>query len=472
LAIWGLTAGALLAIHAWVFWLSSEFEYGSPPLSRPLILLVSLEVLAGVIYLAFIAGMRNTPKHGVFFFFIAIVVGLLLRVSMLFSTPIQEDDYYRYLWDGAVLAHGINPYAYAPREIADGTLDDASVSSVLIPLAEESGNVIHRVNHSHLRTIYPPVAQLSFALAYLLKPWNLIAWRLVLLAFDLVTLYLLVLVLRSLNLSVLWSVVYWWNPLLIREIYNSGHMDLIVLPFALVALLLAARGRFLWGTIFLALAVGVKMWPLLLLPVILRPLLRSPGKAILIAFVFIALVALLFIPVYSAGLDPTSGFTAYGRRWEMNDALYMVFVGGSELLLNRTGSDPAYGHLVARGVVVILLAVWTVWCVRKPPEGKIEFYQRSLLVIAGLFLLSPTQFPWYYVWLLPLLAIRPRWSLLLLTALLPLYYLRFHFSAMDRVAIFDNGIVWVEYAPVWGLLLWEWIRSHKGRSAWLSKASC
>jgi len=69
--------------------------------------------------------------------------------------------------------------------------------------------------------------------------------------------------------------------------------------------------------------------------------------------------------------------------------------------------------------------------------------------------LSPTQFPWYAIWMLPLLALRPRLSLLLLMVLLSLYHLRYYFDARDTVAVFDNWLVWGEYVPVWALLVWE-----------------
>jgi hypothetical protein len=87
-----------------------------------------------------------------------------------------------------------------------------------------------------------------------------------------------------------------------------------------------------------------------------------------------------------------------------------------------------------------------------------EISRRYLLVITALYLLSPTQFPWYYLWILPILAIHPRSSLLLLTALLPLYYLRYYFVAKGMVHVHDHFIVWLEFAPVWGLLIWEWRR--------------
>ncbi len=50
------------------------------------------------------------------------------------------------------------------------------------------------MNHSYLRSIYPPVAQAAFALAHWIGPWEVSAWRLVLLLFDTMTLGLLILV--------------------------------------------------------------------------------------------------------------------------------------------------------------------------------------------------------------------------------------------------------------------------------------
>lgn len=40
---------------------------------------------------------------------------LLFRVVLLWSDPIQEDDFYRYLWNGKVVASGLNPYRFAPQ---------------------------------------------------------------------------------------------------------------------------------------------------------------------------------------------------------------------------------------------------------------------------------------------------------------------------------------------------------------------
>ena len=87
--------------------------------------------------------------------------------------------------------------------------------------------------------------------------------------------------------------------------------------------------------------------------------------------------------------------------------------------------------------------------------SKTDLFKRSLFIVAALFLISPTQFPWYYTWLLPLLAVVPKFSLILLTTQLSLYYLRFYLEPRGLLDIFNNYVVWIEFVPVWALLIAE-----------------
>ena len=125
-----------------------------------------------------------------------------------------------------------------------------------------------------------------------------------------------------------------------------------------------------------------------------------------------------------------------------------------------SSSSPG-GPRLARWLFMALLAALLLWLARKPITDGLDLCQRCLWALAALFLLSPAQFPWYYVGLIPFLAIRPRTSLLLLTVLLPLYYWRYLFLARGQVAVFDYGIVWLEFVPVWMLLAWEWWSSRR-----------
>ena len=328
-------------------------------------------------------------------------------------------------------------------------------------LKEQGRPVLERVNHPYLRTIYPPVAQGAFALAHWLAPWTLSGWRTVLATADVLTLVLLALLLKRLKLPLQGLVIYWWNPILIKETYNSVHMDITVMPFVLGAVLLALRHKYIASAAILGIAVGSKIWPVLLLPVLLRPILAEPKKWIPAVCLFGIVVAILFAPLHAAGWNESSGIWKYSQSWEMNDSLFMLLLWLTDAVLKLTGILIGQEQQIARLAVAVSLACWIVWLIRTDARDPIALCECCLWIVAALFLLSPTQFPWYYLWLLPFLVVRPEFSLLLLTATLPTYYLRFYFDSINRVKLFDHGVVWLAFAPVWMLLVRDWIISRR-----------
>jgi hypothetical protein len=145
----------------------------------------------------------------------------------------------------------------------------------------------------------------------------------------------------------------------------------------------------------------------------------------------------------------------------MNDSLFMLMLWVVQFMLKVSGLNPGSAQPATRAVTACILFLWIFWILRKNNDDPFEISRRFLLVVAALYLLSPTQFPWYYLWLLPFLTIHSQASFLLLTPLLSLYYLRFYFSARGMTNFHDNGVVWVEFVPVWVFLTWEWIKERK-----------
>ena len=45
------------------------------------------------------------------------LIGLLLRLALIASTPLLSDDYIRFLWDGYLTSEGINPFNFKPSEL-------------------------------------------------------------------------------------------------------------------------------------------------------------------------------------------------------------------------------------------------------------------------------------------------------------------------------------------------------------------
>lgn len=443
---------ALIGASAWLAHMSDRFGYDVDVIDMPVPTLLAVLIGAGAIYLALAWWMKSTvPGSGatpVVLLIWILLAGILMRVVFFGSQPILEDDYNRYLWDGAVTAHGLNPYAHSPDAAALGQTGVAELDR----LAAEAGPIHERINYPKLRTVYPPVAEAAFALAHWLKPWSLDAWRAVLLAGDLAILGLVALLLQATGRPLIWAALYWWNPLLVKELHNSAHMDILVVVPVLAALYLAIRHRTVLSAGAVALGIGAKLWPVILLPTLLRPWLHRPAVWMPAVAVAGLGAAALLAPVALSKLDGSSGFVAYGSRWQANDALFRALEWLCLKANGLFGMAEAAGKLTARGVAFAALMGIVAYVNKRPVEGAEDMCWRVFVTVAALYLLSPTQFPWYYVWLAPLLPLFPLPALLLLTMTLPLYYAYFYLSPRDMEPVFHYGVVLIVWLPVLFLL--------------------
>ena len=181
----------------------------------------------------------------------------------------------------------------------------------------------------------------------------------------------------------------------------------------------------------------------MLLPFSLRPLVATP-KRLLVALLVVGLTLLLLLgPLFIYGLGDESGLVGFSRDWVRNSGLFQLILGFSSLL--STAFDPA---ILARAMVAISLLCLVLYLNRLAIIDSETLVATMVWVIAVLFLLSPAQSPWYIVWFAPLLCIYPQRGLLLLTALMPIYYLWFYFDVRGQAQLFDDFIVWLQYLPV------------------------
>ncbi len=257
---WILSGAALLCCALGLAAASSQFAYELEVASRPIYLFVAGYMIAGAVFLAvawFVVPRSLTATNSLSLLMLMIGFGLAMRVVLFGSVPVQENDYYRYLWDGALTAHGISPWAYSPQAIIDGSVADPTI----VMLKAQAGPVLERINYGDLRSVYPAVSQAAFALAYTIKPFSLEAWRAVLLVLELVTLGLILSLLSSLNRPLIWSCLYWWNPIVIKEVMNSSHMEPVLMVLLLAALVLSIKARPVAASSVAALAVAAKVWP-------------------------------------------------------------------------------------------------------------------------------------------------------------------------------------------------------------------
>ena len=158
-----------------------------------------------------------------------LALALLPRLVLLTSTPALSDDLYRYIWDGKVIAAGIDPYRYAP---------DAP------ELAHLRDRLWEPVNQKAQHTPYPPAAQAVFALTYRIAPDSIKAQQVVATLADLLVVGALLLLLARLGLPRERVLLYAWSPLPMLHFAHSAHNDaLMIAPLVLaLALVVGPQG--------------------------------------------------------------------------------------------------------------------------------------------------------------------------------------------------------------------------------------
>jgi alpha-1,6-mannosyltransferase len=366
-------------------------------------------------------------------------LGLLARLVTIPATPTLSEDVYRYLWDGRLTASGVNPFPHAPADPA---------------LARFHDGLLRRLNHADVPTIYPPAAQILFAVAALARP-DPLSWKILLLILETLTLAALAALLRRRGLSAERLLLYYWNPLVIVESFGSGHVDLAAAAFLLAALALAEGGRRALAGALFALAVGAKYVPALLAPYWLR------RRAMRLLLVSAAVLAVLFLPFAPAGASLFTGLLTYSRNWEWNGLVFS--------LLRSAGLS---GETARIGLLAALLAAVLAASLRaRTASGA------ALASFTALALLSPTLFPWYLVPIAALLPLHPDAGLLLLTGLVPLSYAGLPEYAASGVWRLPGWVPWVEYgglAAAW--IAAAWLRRPRGgarqrrEDAWSSES--
>ena len=531
----GLTALAILSasMYAAISFLSWQFDFDIPVAKRPILVVLLLFAAAFIGYL-FAIRLAIRASNDLRLLPLILWTSVLFRAILLPSVPIQEIDIYRYLWDGSVSTTGISPFRYSPDEVRAAIVDptDDEQLSKLVRLCDKQpalAEILRRVHFGDLPTIYPPTSQIVFALAtwstpqsapmlvriFIMKTWFI--------GFDLATLFVVIALLKRCRMPIGLCLIYAWCPLLLKEIANSGHLDTVAVFLSTCAVYFVARtftrdrveSRVSFGMIItsifaaivFALAVGAKLYPIVLAPLIFVVLAKNVGwfRMLIPMTIFAVTTWLVLCPllrntnisvrtratVQTASHDPSLGVTTFLRHWEMNDFIFLLLVENLNPEIGVPPNQLAWFSVVpesVRGSVVacasfltdvnseeapfltarliaatafVVIAMWLAWKAARTNDIS-SFCEAAFLTLAWFWLLCPTQNPWYWIWALPLLPFARGRAWLAMSGLVLFYYFRFWLIAhypdtpvlgtrYNGAAFFDFVITWVEFFP-W--LLW------------------
>ncbi|MFD2717600.1 glycosyltransferase 87 family protein [Hymenobacter monticola] len=386
---------------------------------------------------------------------------LAFRLLWLPALPALSDDVYRFRWDGLLVANGVNPFRFRPDElIADGARAALPGEATRAAVLPELQQLYRQLNSPHYYSVYPPICQFVFGTSARLFPASEVGFatclRVVILAAEAGTAWLLLTLLPLLGWPAQRALSYLLHPLVIVELTGNLHFEGLVFGFVLLALWLLSRQRWMASAGALGLGVATKLLPLLVLPLLVR---RLGGRRFAAyAALCLGTALLLFGPFLSVDLfaNIARSLKLYFRSFEFNASVYYLLrpVG-----IWLTG----YNQIAIIGPSLALLSglagLTLAWRERRLAMASLS--PTLLLMLTAYYAAATTVHPWY---------------LTLLVGLGTLTRFRFahvwgglailSYAAYQTPSYTENlWLVAQEYAGAYAVLVWEL------RATWASKRS-
>jgi hypothetical protein len=355
---------------------------------------------------------------------------LLLRIGTLTLPNSLSNDTARYLWDGKIQVAGYNPYVYAPN------------APELVHLRDDNWR---HIDHPDIPTVSQPIPLLIFRLVATIAPHRWM-FRLLFMIADMLTFWFLVQLLRARKQNESLALIWALNPLVIMEFAGSGHfMSLAIALFIAGLWMLQVR---LTPLAALAFGAATLTHPMAF-PLAVMVLVAARIGSLRIWLWLMLPIALGYLLFLGAGTDLWSGAALMASRCRFNGSVYELaakFLAPFE----RTDHGPEWmAHEYAGIVCLVLIAGAFVWLTRRR-IGPV----RAALSLAGCILLaSPTVYPWYLTWLVALVCLEFSLPWLMFSAVVILSYITRIVQLKTTVPVDAALTRWVEYTPLYALLL-------------------
>lgn len=382
---------------------------------------------AAFIIMAIAHRVLKQPAKPRTFLSIIIFFAFISGVTLIPAPPEQSDDIYRYIWDGKLQHFDISPYTYAP---------DA-------PVLEQyhSEKLPRLVNFPHIKTIYPPAAQLLFRISYELSGENPTGMKFLFLLFAIGSIYLFYLILKLRGGDLRLLIFFAWNPLLIMETAVNGHLDILMVFFLLLCLWLFYKNRLIFAGMALGMAVLSKLIPVIFVPLFLLYLwnrhLKQPLKPFRFLIPLVLTIGGFYAVYFKSAQNMFLTAVNYSTKWYFNNPVFRGILG--------IFKENAIAHIVSFSLfclifLVILTRPWEL-------EKKIFF------VATAFVLFNPTIHPWYLIILVSLLCIHRSpaimwWSGLSVISYVVVYRFKATGSWEDSLPVMA-----LEYVPILILIL-------------------
>ena len=392
---------------------------------------------------AFVAYFLLLRESKLSFKHLAIIAIGAQMVSMLY-VPNLSDDYFRFMWDGEIILQGINPFDFKPQELNERAfMKSAYMQEIYAGVSDLS-----KKNYS----CYPPVNQLYFIIPAALSSSisvNVLVMKLLIVLTELAGVFYLRKLLIHFNVDPKRLWIVFLNPLLIIECTGNVHFEGVMLSLLFAALYFLFTSRLFLGAIIFALAVQIKLVPLILLPFFLRYF--SWEKAFFIYFVIgITVLGLGFTQLDSENFGNfLQSLRLYFQSFGFNSFLFYNYNKFVQLF---TGYNP----LAFTGPIMSFLVMLTIlyYALRRTSIDWRLLLERMLFGFFLYLIMGATLHPWYVI---PLLGISvfTNYSFAMMWSFL-IFYSYFFYSIGNSSSFEVRLITSIEYILLLGYFIYEY----------------
>ncbi|MBR9830780.1 hypothetical protein GYB57_01415 [bacterium] len=406
-------------------------------------------LFGGYIYLAYSKqDSLFQPNHKLFNDYPILWMAIAFRFIFIFSLPELSDDFYRFIWDGLLSVHEVNPFLQKPTEILQMTFaTDRGFTS----------DLLNRLNSPDYYTVYPAFSQYLFMISAYIGDGNILGSVVVLRIFiflaEVGTIFLLSKLLYLINISRKAILIYALNPLVIIELVGNVHIEGIMIFFMVAAVYQLQKGKWVYSAILMSLAICTKLIPLILLPLLIPTI--GTKKSIKYFLVILVSCLVLFYPFMSQAtlLHIGSSIGLYFQTFEFNASVYYLLreVGFWITSYNQIGIIGPFLSLLSLGLIL--------WISFKDFGGNYKvIFVKGLLVLTIYFALATVVHPWYLSTLI-LLAVFVKGNryVLVWSAVVYLSYYTYRDSNYQEVV----WLTLLSYAPIYFLFFKDVINDRK-----------
>ncbi len=353
-----------------------------------------------------------------------LALGLALCLLLVVIPPVASKDVFSNIFYGKIAArYADNPYVVTPQRFASDQL------MVYVSLNWKNTAIVYGPLHTSFSMLLNLVAGEGITA-------NILVFKGAMAVFHLANTLLVwfILGLAAPRRQRFGTMLYAWNPIALTIGVGGGHNDLMMMTLVLLAVYLLLKERKWAGFFFLCLSVLIKyISAILVVALVIYLVSRQVGRMARArelarcAALFLLVSALLFLPFWAGA--STFGSTLRNLQLDnyssVGGALSFVFGAVFEYVLRLPHSLAAtLGGALSR-LLLLPLFFAVLWSAPRRMRSLEDVPDCFFWVTLAYLATTSYYMPWYFLWLLPLISLRPwdrisKWSLAVGTATIPL----------------------------------------------------